>query len=264
VPGLAPPGRPSAARRAWAWFVRPGQHPSILITLALLVSGAVCALLQAPLWDTHPLLAAVNLATSETFICTGLILRRDPRNRAVAWALIVTGALRSVDFTDALGGPWPFYTLIFGGMDRLAGAYALLRYPGPRLTRPQRVFIVTLGAWMIIGRTLATALSTPRWDGYPSSSWWWTITPDRSLAQTVTNIVNAGQGVLGLTLLVLLIMRWPRWPPRAAPPSPRCSAASAKPRTAPTSSRASWTSRCRSRSGSPSSRAPCCCAASRG
>src|SRR4051812_14838873 len=90
---------------------RPGRHPGLLIALILLVSGAGCALMQGPLWGPHPLLAAVNLATSETFICTGLILRRDPRNRAVAWALIIAGALRSVDFTDPLGGPWPFYTL---------------------------------------------------------------------------------------------------------------------------------------------------------
>jgi signal transduction histidine kinase len=186
---------------------RPGRHPGLLIALILLVSGAGCALMQGPLWGPHPLLAAVNLATSETFICTGLILRRDPRNRAVAWALIIAGALRSVDFTDPLGGPWPFYTLIFGGMDRLAGAYALLRYPEPKLTGPQRAFIVTLGAWMVIGRTLATVTSTPPWDGYPASSWWISIHPDRDLAQLITNIVNAGQGVLGLTLLVLLILR---------------------------------------------------------
>src|SRR4029077_3198898 len=153
------------------------------------------------------LLATVNVATSVTFIGTGLILRRDPRNRAVAWALIIAGALRSVDFTDPLGGPWPFYTLVFGGMDRLAGAYALLRYPEPRLTRPQRVFLILLGTWMVIGRTLATVLSTPRWDGYPASSWWISIYPDRQLAQFVTDIVNVGQGVLGLTLLVLLILR---------------------------------------------------------
>jgi len=171
------------------------------------VSGAVCALLQGPLWGPHPLLAAVNVATSVTFIFTGLILHRDPRTRAVGWALIIAGALRSVDFTDPLGGPWPFYTLVFGGMDRLAGAYALLRYPEPRLTRPQRVFLILLGTWMVIGRLLATVISTPQWDGYPASSWWISIHPDQQLAQFVTDIVNAGQGVLGLTLLVLLIQR---------------------------------------------------------
>ena len=210
VPGLAPPSGPGTrgtAQRLWSRLRLSGPHPGALITFILLVSGAVCALLQGPLWGPHPLLAAVNVATSVTFICTGLILHRDPRTRAVAWALIIAGALRSVDFTDPLGGPWPFYTLVFGGMDRLAGAYALLRYPEPRLTRPQRVFLILLGTWMVIGRTLATVLSTPRWDGYPASSWWISIYPDRQLAQFVTDIVNVGQGVLGLTFLVLLILR---------------------------------------------------------
>ena len=211
VPGLAPPPGPASprgtAQRLWSRLRLSGPHPGALIAFILLVSGAVCALLQGPLWGPHPLLAAVNVATSVTFICTGLILHRDPRTRAVAWALIIAGALRSVDFTDPLGGPWPFYTLVFGGMDRLAGAYALLRYPEPRLTRPQRVFLILLGTWMVIGRTLATVISTPRWDGYPASSWWISIHPDRQLAQFVTDIVNVGQGVLGLTLLVLLILR---------------------------------------------------------
>jgi signal transduction histidine kinase len=211
VPGLGPPPGPASprgtAQRLWSRLRLSGPHPGALIAVILLVSGAVCALLQGPLWGPHPLLAAVNVATSVTFICTGLILHRDPRTRAVAWALIIAGALRSVDFTDPLGGPWPFYTLVFGGMDRLAGAYALLRYPEPRLTRPQRVFLILLGTWMVIGRTLATVISTPRWDGYPASSWWISIYPDRQLAQFVTDIVNVGQGVLGLTLLVLLILR---------------------------------------------------------
>jgi signal transduction histidine kinase len=211
VPGLAPPSGPASprgtAQRLWSRLRLSGPHPGALIAFILLVSGAVCALLQGPLWGPHPLLAAVNVATSVTFICTGLILHRDPRTRAVAWALIIAGALRSVDFTDPLGGPWPFYTLVFGGMDCLAGAYALLRYPEPRLTRPQRVFLILLGTWMVLGRTLATVISTPRWDGYPASSWWISVYPDRQLAQFVTDIVNVGQGVLGLTLLVLLILR---------------------------------------------------------
>lgn len=162
VPGLGtPPGPaspPGTGRRLWSLLRLSGPHPGALIAFIVLASGAVCALLQGPLWGPHPLLAAVNVATSVTFICTGLILHRDPRTRAVGWALIVAGALRSVDFTDPLGGPWPFYTLVFGGMDRLFGAYALLRYPEPRLTRPQRVFLILLGTWMVIGRLLATVI----------------------------------------------------------------------------------------------------------
>ena len=86
VPGMASPPGPASprgtARRLWSRLRLSGPHPGALIAFILLVSGTVCALLQGPLWEPHPLLAAVNVATSVTFIFTGLILHRDPRTRA--------------------------------------------------------------------------------------------------------------------------------------------------------------------------------------
>ena len=63
----------------------------------------------------------------------------------MAWALMLAGIFRSVDFIDAWNGPWPAYALVFGGVDRLFGAWALLRYPNSALSEAISGF--TLSCW---------------------------------------------------------------------------------------------------------------------
>ena len=59
---------------------------------------------------------------SLAFILTGLLLRTEPGQRGVAWALILAGVFRSLDFIDAWNtGPWPVYAVMFGGIDRVSG-----------------------------------------------------------------------------------------------------------------------------------------------
>ena len=164
--------------------------------------------MQQSLWHQATILAVVNLMTSLTLICTGLLLRRQPGQQSVAWALILTGVLRSLDFADSsYAGPWPLYDLIFGAMDRLAGAYALLRYPGPALLRHQRVYLIVLGAWMVVGRTLIAVTSFPAWNGDPRSSWWLVLLPNSGLTELVSDIENIGEGLLGVVMVVLLALR---------------------------------------------------------
>ncbi len=196
----------SGAHPPWlSW--RRRKHD--LVTAAVLVaSGCLCTLVQGPTWSQATVLAVVNLTTSMTFVGTGLMLRRQPGQQCVAWALVLAGILRSLDFADALGwGPWPFYGLVFGGMDRLVGAYALLRYPGPRLLRHQRVYLIVLGGFMVVGRTLIAVTSTPAWNGNPASAWWPALWPDLRLSQTVSDVVNLVEGVLGAVMVVLLVLR---------------------------------------------------------
>src|ERR1700757_318827 len=96
--------------------------------------GVFSAVVQGPLWREDAALAAVNLTTSVLFVFTGLMPRREPGQRGVAWALILLGVLRPLDFVDAWSGPpWAIYTLLFGAIDRVFGAYVLLRYPNSSL-----------------------------------------------------------------------------------------------------------------------------------
>ncbi len=204
--GLTCPETAAGPRRTRVAWRHRNRH---LLSAAILVtSGGLCALLQGSGWSQATVLAVVNLVTSLTFVGTGLLLRQQPGQRRVAWALVLAGILRSFDFADSLGaGPWPFYDLVFGGMDRLVGAYALLRYPRPALLRHQRVYLIMLAGWMLIGRTLIAVTSTAAWNGNPASSWWPAFWPNLGLSQLISDVVNAGEGLLGAALVVLLVLR---------------------------------------------------------
>jgi signal transduction histidine kinase len=217
---LAGPATPPAELARSGWAAWPRRAPSqrhrwraYLLTAGVLgTAGGVSALLQGRMWHTATVLSVVNVATSLTFICTGLLLRRQPGQRRVAWALMLAGAFRSLDFANSFAdsGPWPLYALVCGGLDRLAGAYALLRYPRPALLRYQRVYLIVLAAWMLIGRSLIAVTSRPEWNGNPASSWWPALLPRLGLMTVISDIVNAGEGVLGVALVVLLGLRLAR------------------------------------------------------
>jgi signal transduction histidine kinase len=182
-----------------------------LITVILLAVGGICALAEGPLWNQATALAGVNLSVSLLFVFTGLRLRSEPGQSGVAYALMLAGVLRSFDFIDAWNeSPLGVYTLVFGGVDRLFGAWALLRYPNHSLLRHQRIYLVLLTGWMLAGRVLIAVTSTASLDGYPASSWWPTLISNMRLADILNYVVNAGEGVLGVALLVLLVLRLTR------------------------------------------------------
>jgi signal transduction histidine kinase len=214
---LASPATPSAgltrARRpGWAGSFWHRWRGYLLAAGVLLAAGAGSALLQGRMWHTATALAVVNVVTSLAFICTGLLLRRQPGQRRVAWALMLAGAFRSLDFANSFAnsGPWPLYALVCGGLDRLAGAYALLRYPRPALLRYQRWYLIILATWMLAGRWLIAVTSLPQWNGNPASSWWPVLLPRLGLMTSISDVVNAGEGVLGIALVVLLGLRLAR------------------------------------------------------
>jgi signal transduction histidine kinase len=176
--------------------------------VALLVTGTFSVLVQWPAWSHNGDLTGVNAAVTVAFVLTGLWLRREPGQRAVAWALIAAGLLRSLDFADAWSGsPLAVYDLIFGAADRVIGAYALLRYPNRALQKHQRIFLTLLAVWMFSLRTLIAVTSRPQWDGQPASAWWPTLHADLSLNNLLYNVDNYGEAVFGVAMLVLLVMR---------------------------------------------------------
>src|SRR6201999_2935474 len=131
------------------------------VALVLATLGALAVLAQLPMWRHTPALATVNLIMSLAFILTGLLLSRADGQRAVAWALILAGVFRSLDFVDGWsGGPWAVYAVMFGGIDRVFGAYAVLRYPRPALARAERVYVGLLAGFMIVARSLVVVTST--------------------------------------------------------------------------------------------------------
>lgn len=186
--------------RRWRLYVLAG--------VVLLVLAGLDTVAELPVWRQNPALAVVNLSVSLTFIVTGLLLHEERGQRGVAWALLLAGAFRSLDFIDAWNtGPWPVYAVIFGAVDRVFGAWALLRYPRPRLDRVQRIYISALVGWMLAGRIMIVITSTAHSAGYSSSSWWPSLVHDRWLSTFMTIVPSSGEGLLGITLIFLLIRR---------------------------------------------------------
>jgi signal transduction histidine kinase len=141
---------------------------------------------------------------------TGLMLRREPGQRIAGAALMLAGTFRCFDLIDAWNGPWQAYEVVFGAADRLFGAWALLRYPSPSLSRLQRRYLVALTAWMLVGRTLIVVTSTAQWNGAPSSCWWPALDPDQTLSSLFNYVVHGGEALFGIGLIVLLAMRLAR------------------------------------------------------
>ncbi|HEY7279348.1 MAG TPA: histidine kinase [Trebonia sp.] len=217
IPSLALPGnspwRDSAARgrggtrwpaRLAIWRAR---RPWLAATAVLIAVAGFCTLVQGPQWRSFLPLATVNLVVSLLFVFTGLMLGREPGQRVTAWALMLAGVFRSIDFIDAWHGPWSAYTLVFGGVDRIFGAWALLRYPNSALSPLYRRYLITFAVWMLTGRTLIAVTSTAQWNAAWSASWWPTLIPDQQLSNLLNYVVHGGEGVGGLALMALLIIR---------------------------------------------------------
>ena len=206
---LAVPPGPDGLRQPPGEGRRPRPLRFYLLAGAILAAlGCLATLAELPLWRQSPALATVNLVMSLAFILTGLLLRTEPGQRGVAWALILAGVFRSLDFIDAWNtGPWPVYAVVLGGIDRVFGAYAVLRYPRPALGWLQRIYVVTLAGWMVVSRSLVVVTTTATAAGYPASSWWPTITVNERLSDLLATIENIGDGVLAAVLVVLLVRR---------------------------------------------------------
>jgi signal transduction histidine kinase len=207
-------GSAAGGRERTRWPARPGfwhaRHPWLAATVVLVAVACFCALVQGPQWRESAALATVNLAVSLLFVFTGLMLRKDPGQRVTAGALMLAGVFRSLDFIDAWNGPWGAYTTVFGGMDRVFGAWALLRYPNSSLPALHRRYLITGTGWMLAGRTLIVVTSTARWNGYPPSWWWPALVPVRQLSDTLNYVVHAGEGLWGIGLMALLMVRLKR------------------------------------------------------
>jgi signal transduction histidine kinase len=176
-------------------------------TAILLVIGCLCALAEGPAWHQDTVLAALDLALALAYGFTGLMLRKEPGQGITGGALILAGLFRGTWLVDTWNGPWPAYVIVFGAVDRLFGAWALLRYPNPSLTRLQRGYMIALGAWMFVGRTLILVTSTAQWNGNPPSDWWPALAPDRTLSTVLNYVVHGGEGLFAVGLGVLLAMR---------------------------------------------------------
>jgi signal transduction histidine kinase len=215
LPGNSPWGDSAAGgREGTRWPARlaiwHARRPWLAATGVLIALAGFSALVQGPQWRSFLPLATVNLAVSLLFVFTGLMLGKEPGQRVTAWALMLAGVFRSVDFIDAWHGSWPAYTLVFGGIDRIFGAWALLRYPNSGLSPLYRRYLITFTVWMLTGRTLIVVTTRAQWDAARSAPWWPTLIPEQQLSNLLNYVVHGGEGLGGLALMALLIIRLKR------------------------------------------------------
>ena len=200
---------PDGLREPPAPAIRPRPLRFYLGIAAILAAlGGLATLAELPEWRESPTLATVNLVMSLTFILTGLLLRRERGQRGVAWALILAGVFRSLDFVDAWNtGPWPVYAVVFGGIDRVFGGYALLRYPRAALGRIQWAYLLGLAGWMVLSRGLVVVTSTAPSTGYPASAWWPTISANPQFSGIFSTAQNIGDAIFAVLAVILLVRR---------------------------------------------------------
>ena len=200
---------PDGLRQPPAPAIRPRPLRFYLGIAAILAAlGGLATLAELPEWRESPTLATVNLVMSLTFILTGLLLRQERGQRGVAWALILAGVFRSLDFVDAWNtGPWPVYAVVFGGIDRVFGGYALLRYPRAALGRIQWAYLLGLAGWMVLSRGLVVVTSTAPSTGYPASAWWPTISANPQLSGIFSTAQNIGDAIFAVLAVILLVRR---------------------------------------------------------
>jgi signal transduction histidine kinase len=204
--GAAAGGR--GGRRWPAWPAHwQATRPWLFATGVLIAVAGFSVLVQGPQWRESAALAMVNLAVSLAFVFIGLMLGREPGQRVTAAALMLAGVFRSVDFIDAWNGAWPAFTEVFGGIDRIFGAWALLRFPNSSLSVLHRRFLLAFTGWMLAGRALIAVTSTAAWNGDPPSGWWPALFPDQQFSGPLNYVVHGGEALFGIALIALLAVR---------------------------------------------------------
>jgi hypothetical protein len=165
------------------------------VVAAVLAAIAVGAVAEGSLWAHHPLLTTVNLLASAGLVGIGSWLVTQPGQRGTGWALRLSGVARPLGLVDAWpSGPWPLYSVVFGYLDNVFAAWALLRYPEPRLSRPARWYLGVLAGWLIGLPAILAMVARPGWlvPRVNASTWWPPSAADPRVFADVTNVFLVG------------------------------------------------------------------------
>ena len=186
-----------------------GVRLFLVAAVVVPVGGGLALLAQWPLWLAEPLLAGINVLVTITFLMTAALLSEEPGQRTTAWALGLAGVFYSVSWVNEWNvGPLPLTASVLGLLSDLFGAWALLRYPEPRLRRwHDRGFVLAALVWLVGGQLVLAFASRPSWHRFNPASWWPSLFPSRRLFAVATQVFEVGAIVLAVCFSVLLLMR---------------------------------------------------------
>jgi signal transduction histidine kinase len=180
------------------------------VVAAVIVAIAVGAVAEGSLWADHPLLTTVNLLASAGLVGIGAWLVTQPGQRGTGWALMLSGVARPLGWLDAWpSGPWPLYSVVFGYADSVFAAWALLRYPEPRLRRPVRWYLGLLAGWLICLPAVLALVARPGWmvPKVNASTWWPPSAADPRVFADASHVFLVGCLLLAAGFLALMTRR---------------------------------------------------------
>ena len=194
---------------------RDGVRSPISLQWPIAAAGAVLATDVALGW---PRLAGgsgffptiVDVVMVAGLLGAGLVLHALPAQRNNGLMLLLAATARLTPEVSNLDfGPWQLLGYVFAGAYVVPLAVLLLRWPGSRLTRPQRRLIAVLAVVPTAAR-LAEALTwQPSWNDYYGPSWWVTVVHDRHLHDAV--VTPAAEWLSASLTVVFLAALWRRW-----------------------------------------------------
>jgi signal transduction histidine kinase len=184
--------------------------PNAVVVTAVIAAIAVGAVAEGSLWVSHPLLTTVNLLASVGLVGIGSWLVMQPGHCGTGWALMLSGVARPLGWLDAWpSGPWPLYSVVFGYADNVFAAWALLRYPDPRLSGPVRWYLGVLASWLIGVPVILAAVARPGWlvPTVNASTWWLPSAADHRVFADTSNVFLVGCLLVAVVFLVLMTRR---------------------------------------------------------
>jgi signal transduction histidine kinase len=181
-----------------------------VVVAAVIAAMAVGVVAEGSAWVDHPLLTTVNLLASAGLVGIGSWLVAQPGQRGTGWALVLSGVARPLGLVDAWpSGPWPLYSVVFGYLDNVFAAWALLRYPEPRLSQPVRWYLGVLAGWLICLPAVLAMVARPGWlvPKVNASTWWPPTAADRQVFDDVSTVFLIGCLLLAVGFLALMTRR---------------------------------------------------------
>jgi signal transduction histidine kinase len=190
------------------------RTPACLVAVLALTAGVGLACVW-PVLDAYPFLVVTPLVLGFLLATAGCVLWTERDHRSLALALIAAGLIWPIGWTDVWGGgPFPLASTFATRVATVVSVWAMYRYPDARLVRrPDRLFLVALAGWTLVGRLGLVLMSEPEWwncasaGPCPVDSWWPTLHGDHALFLAALPVYAVGEALLGITFALLWFRR---------------------------------------------------------